>query len=87
MNATPVVFIHGLWLHATSWTPWLELFAARGYQPVAPGWLAISQMDYLGTQFDPSHRRPYWDALLVKHGAQRVETPGDSIFVYRLTRP
>ena len=22
---TPVVFIHGLWLHATSWEPWLEL--------------------------------------------------------------
>ena len=20
------VFIHGLWLHATSWSPWLELF-------------------------------------------------------------
>ena len=35
---TPVVFIHGLWLHATSWTPWLELFAQAGYDPVAPGW-------------------------------------------------
>ncbi|HEV2252475.1 MAG TPA: alpha/beta hydrolase [Streptosporangiaceae bacterium] len=35
---TPVVFIHGLWLHATSWTPWLELFAQAGYAPVAPGW-------------------------------------------------
>ncbi len=27
---TPVVFIHGLWLHATSWTPWLELFTQAG---------------------------------------------------------
>ncbi|MFC6085824.1 alpha/beta hydrolase [Sphaerisporangium aureirubrum] len=35
---TPVVFIHGLWLHATSWTPWTELFTAAGYAPVAPGW-------------------------------------------------
>jgi pimeloyl-ACP methyl ester carboxylesterase len=34
----PVVFIHGLWLHATSWQPWIEHFAAAGYQPVAPGW-------------------------------------------------
>jgi pimeloyl-ACP methyl ester carboxylesterase len=34
----PVVFIHGLWLHATSWQPWLELFAASGYAPIAPGW-------------------------------------------------
>jgi pimeloyl-ACP methyl ester carboxylesterase len=36
--STPVVFIHGLWLHATSWGPWLELFAEHGYDPVAPGW-------------------------------------------------
>ena len=34
----PVVFIHGLWLHATSWQPWQELFAGAGYQPSAPGW-------------------------------------------------
>src|SRR6266545_4599147 len=35
---TPVVFIHGLWLHADSWKPWLELFRAAGYDPIAPGW-------------------------------------------------
>jgi pimeloyl-ACP methyl ester carboxylesterase len=35
---TPVVFIHGLWLHATSWAPWQELFASAGYAAVAPGW-------------------------------------------------
>jgi pimeloyl-ACP methyl ester carboxylesterase len=35
---TPVVFIHGLWLHATSWNRWLELYRAGGYEPVAPGW-------------------------------------------------
>lgn len=38
MTRTPVVFIHGLWLHATSWTPWVELFSQAGYDPVAPGW-------------------------------------------------
>jgi pimeloyl-ACP methyl ester carboxylesterase len=32
------VFIHGLWLHASSWGRWLELFAAHGYAAVAPGW-------------------------------------------------
>jgi pimeloyl-ACP methyl ester carboxylesterase len=35
---TPVVFIHGLWLHATSWTPWQDLFREAGYEPLAPGW-------------------------------------------------
>jgi pimeloyl-ACP methyl ester carboxylesterase len=34
----PVVFIHGLWLHATSWQAWQELFAAAGYETSAPGW-------------------------------------------------
>jgi pimeloyl-ACP methyl ester carboxylesterase len=37
-SKTPVVFIHGLWLHATSWAPWQELFAEAGYESVAPGW-------------------------------------------------
>jgi hypothetical protein len=30
MSQTPVVFIHGLWLHATSWNPWVELFQQAG---------------------------------------------------------
>jgi pimeloyl-ACP methyl ester carboxylesterase len=37
-NRIPVVFIHGLWLHASSWAPWIELFRQHGYEPVAPGW-------------------------------------------------
>jgi pimeloyl-ACP methyl ester carboxylesterase len=35
---TPVLFIHGLWLHASSWSPWLTLFEEAGYAPVAPGY-------------------------------------------------
>ena len=39
MSRTPVVFIHGLWLHATSWEPWIELFSrGRATTPIAPGW-------------------------------------------------
>jgi pimeloyl-ACP methyl ester carboxylesterase len=37
-TGTPVIFIHGLWLHASSWQPWADLFAAEGYQPLTPGW-------------------------------------------------
>jgi len=36
--ATPVVFVHGLWLHAESWGPWLEHFDTAGYEASAPGW-------------------------------------------------
>lgn len=37
-EAPPVVFIHGLWLHSTSWQPWTERFGEAGYTAVAPGW-------------------------------------------------
>ncbi|GAB3592293.1 alpha/beta fold hydrolase [Angustibacter peucedani] len=33
-----VLFIHGLWLHASSWDDWVEHFAAAGYQSSALGW-------------------------------------------------
>ncbi|GLY02451.1 MULTISPECIES: alpha/beta hydrolase [Actinoplanes] len=35
---TPVVFIHGLWIHASSWSSWTARFRSAGYQPIAPGW-------------------------------------------------
>jgi len=36
--SAPVLFIHGLWLHARSWDPWVELFTNEGYDASAPGW-------------------------------------------------
>ena len=33
-----VVFIHGLWIHASSWRPWQDLFESKGYTTTAPGW-------------------------------------------------
>lgn len=37
-DATPVVFVHGLWLLASSWDRWAEVFEAAGYAPLTPGW-------------------------------------------------
>jgi pimeloyl-ACP methyl ester carboxylesterase len=37
-KANPVMFIHGLWLHPTSWGPWEELFGGAGYDVLSPGW-------------------------------------------------
>jgi pimeloyl-ACP methyl ester carboxylesterase len=34
----PVVFIHGLWLHQSSWGSWESLFGEAGYRTLAPGW-------------------------------------------------
>lgn len=35
---TPVVFVHGLWMLASSWDHWLPHFEAAGYAPVALTW-------------------------------------------------
>jgi non-heme chloroperoxidase len=37
-GVTPVVFIHGLWLLASSWDRWAELFKKAGYAPVRVEW-------------------------------------------------
>jgi pimeloyl-ACP methyl ester carboxylesterase len=34
----PVVFIHGLWLLASSWDRWATAFEQAGYAPICPGW-------------------------------------------------
>jgi non-heme chloroperoxidase len=34
----PVAFVHGLWLLASSWDRWRELFETAGYATIAPGW-------------------------------------------------
>jgi len=35
---TTVVFIHGAFMSAESWGPWMQRFASRGYQCIAPAW-------------------------------------------------
>jgi pimeloyl-ACP methyl ester carboxylesterase len=37
-GATPVVFVHGLWLLPSSWDRWVTLFEDAGYVCVTPGW-------------------------------------------------
>jgi non-heme chloroperoxidase len=37
-NATPVVFVHGLWLLPSSWDRWVTRFEQAGYVGVTPGW-------------------------------------------------
>lgn len=37
-GTTPVVFIHGLWLLASSWDNWVGVFEEAGYAGVTPIW-------------------------------------------------
>src|SRR5215468_5668199 len=54
-SATPVVFVHGAWLSASSWQPWLDLFRENGYAPVAPEWP--------GTPESPEEARAHPDRI------------------------
>ncbi|MFI5155425.1 MAG: alpha/beta hydrolase [Chitinophagales bacterium] len=38
MTKRNIVFIHGLWIHASSWQPWMEFFKEFGYDSLNPGW-------------------------------------------------
>lgn len=33
-----IVFIHGLWIHASSWQPWMDFFKQNGYDTLNPAW-------------------------------------------------
>ena len=37
-TATPVVFVHGLWLLPSSWESWATLFEEAGYVALTPAW-------------------------------------------------
>src|SRR4051812_33123826 len=37
-TATPVIFIHGLWLLPSSWDPWAAFFEEAGYVALTPDW-------------------------------------------------
>ena len=37
-GSIPVVFVHGLWLLASSWANWAGLFERAGYAPLTPDW-------------------------------------------------
>src|SRR3954454_15646953 len=37
-TATPVVFVHGLWLLPSSWERWAAFFEEAGYVALTPGW-------------------------------------------------
>jgi non-heme chloroperoxidase len=37
-TATPVVFVHGLWLLPSSWDRWVPVFEEAGFVALTPGW-------------------------------------------------
>ena len=33
-----IVFIHGLWMHSSTWLQWMDYFNEQGYKTLNPGW-------------------------------------------------
>src|SRR5438874_11815313 len=38
MARNPIVFIHCLWMHSSTWKPWMQFFAQHGYESLNPDW-------------------------------------------------
>jgi len=38
MAKKAIVFIHGLWIHSSSWQPWMDFFNQQGYNCINPAW-------------------------------------------------
>jgi non-heme chloroperoxidase len=70
-EATPVVFIHGLWLHATSWGAWEDLFKEHGYETSAPGWPGDSET-VEETRANPDRVAGYGVDAVVEHYAKII---------------
>lgn len=69
---TPVLFIHGMWLHASSWENWMKLFRRKGYVPYAPGWPGEAD-DVIETRFVPEKLAGISFSQLMLHYREVVE--------------
>lgn len=69
---TNVVFIHGLWISHTAWQPWIEHFAAQGYQAIAPAWPG-EQATVAETRENPSTQAGFGIEELTDHFAKVLD--------------
>jgi pimeloyl-ACP methyl ester carboxylesterase len=74
LKPNPAIFIHGMWIHATAWQPWLELFEGRGYSASAPGWPGDAPT-VAETREHPEAMNDIGIAEMVSHYAEIIGTP------------
>jgi non-heme chloroperoxidase len=77
---TPVVFVHGLWLHASSWGAWVDLFRENGYEPSAPGWPGDSDT-VEATRANPGPMAGHGIDDVVNHYAEHIAGLGSKPIV------
>jgi pimeloyl-ACP methyl ester carboxylesterase len=64
-TGVPVVFIHGLWWHSTSWQLWVDRFREACYNPVTPEWPRVPDQPERGIGTGAGSRRGAPTALRV----------------------
>src|SRR4051812_29642787 len=77
VKSHPVMFIHGLWIHATAWQPWLELFENDGYVVFAPGWPG-ERATVAQTRENPDGMNGVGIGQMVDHYAGVIDAGGGS---------
>jgi non-heme chloroperoxidase len=80
MSGRPVVFVHGLWLHSTSWEPWFDRFRAAGYDPVAPEWPGIPD-SVAAARADPGRYGAHGVSDVVQHLAGIIGELPDPVLI------
>jgi pimeloyl-ACP methyl ester carboxylesterase len=69
----PIVFVHGLWLHAESWKPWIEFFRQNGYEASAASWPGDSETTE-ATRQKPDAVAGYGVTEIADHIAGKLKT-------------
>jgi alpha-beta hydrolase superfamily lysophospholipase len=70
--AADIVLIHGLWVSHAAWQPWIDHFAANGYEAIAPRW--PGEAATVGaTRDNPSAQAGYGLDQLTDHFAAVIE--------------
>ncbi len=72
MSPVPVVLIHGLWLHASSWQPWIQHLDSVGFHAHAPAWPG-EHLTPEQTRSQPSDQAGSTIATVTEHFASFIE--------------
>jgi pimeloyl-ACP methyl ester carboxylesterase len=76
----PVVFIHGLWLHAESWQAWIDLFGENGYQACAVNWPGDGK-NTQATRQNPQAVGGFGVKAIANHIARQIEPLGTRVIL------
>jgi pimeloyl-ACP methyl ester carboxylesterase len=72
---TPIVFVHGLWLHAESWDKWMRFFRESGYEATAASWPGDSETTE-ATRKNPQAVAGYGVTEIADHIARQLQASG-----------